>query len=118
MCDPWPERLDTAVVVGSRIVTNRFLADRLQGFGTTIFAQMSALAVETDSVNLGQGFPDTDGPIEVAEAARQAILDGHNQYPPLPGIATLRQAVSEHRARFRGQEFDPDGEILITAGAT
>ena len=99
-------------------MTNRFLADRLQGFGTTIFTQMSALAVETNSVNLGQGFPDTDGPAEVAEAARQAILDGHNQYPPLPGIAPLREAVSEHRARFRGQEFDPDGEILITAGAT
>ena len=99
-------------------MTNRFLTDRLQGFGTTIFTQMSALAVETESVNLGQGFPDTDGPAEVAEAARQAILDGHNQYPPLPGIPSLRQAVSEHRMRFRGQEFDPDGEILITAGAT
>ena len=110
--------MSTTAVVGSTAVTNRFLADRLQGFGTTIFTQMSALAVETNSVNLGQGFPDTDGPAEVAEAARQAILDGHNQYPPLPGIAPLREAVSEHRARFRGQEFDPDGEILITAGAT
>ena len=95
-----------------------FLTERLQGFGTTIFTQMSALAVETQSVNLGQGFPDTDGPEEVAEAARQAIRDGHNQYPPLPGIPSLREAVSEHRARFRGQEFDPNGEILITAGAT
>jgi len=99
-------------------VTTPYLTERLQGFGTTIFAQMSALAAETEAVNLGQGFPDTDGPAEVAEAARQAIRDGHNQYPPLPGSPSLRQAVSEHRARFRGQEFDPDGEVLITAGAT
>ena len=99
-------------------MTTPYLTERLQGFGTTIFAQMSALAAETEAVNLGQGFPDTDGPAEVAEAARQAIREGHNQYPPLPGIPSLRQAVSEHRARFRGQEFDPDGEVLITAGAT
>jgi N-succinyldiaminopimelate aminotransferase len=99
-------------------VSNPFLTERLQDFGTTIFTQMSALAVETNSVNLGQGFPDTDGPAEVAEAARQAIADGHNQYPPLPGIAPLREAVAEHRRRFRGQDFDPDGEVLITAGAT
>lgn len=95
-----------------------FLTDRLQGFGTTIFAQMSALAAKTGAVNLGQGFPDTDGPIEVSEAAIQAIRDGHNQYPPVPGIPSLRQAVSEHRARFRSQRFDPDSEVLITAGAT
>jgi N-succinyldiaminopimelate aminotransferase len=100
-------------------VTQRpFLTDRLQGFGTTIFAQMSALAAKTGAVNLGQGFPDTDGPIEVSEAAIQAIRDGHNQYPPVPGIPSLRQAVSEHRARFRSQRFDPDSEVLITAGAT
>ena len=105
-------------LLGSATVITPYLTERLQGFGTTIFAQMSALAAETEAVNLGQGFPDTDGPAEVAEAARQAILDGHNQYPPLPGIPSLRQAVSEHRARFRGQEFDPDGEVLITAGAT
>ena len=99
-------------------MSNPFLTDRLQEFGTTIFTQMSALAVETNSVNLGQGFPDSDGPAEVAEAARRAIADGHNQYPPLPGIAPLREAVAEHRRRFRGQDFDPDGEVLITAGAT
>jgi len=99
-------------------VSNPFLTDRLQEFGTTIFTQMSALAVETNSVNLGQGFPDTDGPAEVADAARRAIAEGHNQYPPLPGIAPLREAVAEHRRRFRGQDFDPDGEVLITAGAT
>ncbi len=99
-------------------MSNPFLTDRLQEFGTTIFTQMSALAVETNSVNLGQGFPDSDGPAEVAEAARRAIADGHNQYPPLPGIAPLREAVAEHRRRFRGQDFDPDGEVLVTAGAT
>ncbi len=95
-----------------------FLTERLQGFGTTIFAEMSALAERTQAVNLGQGFPDTDGPTEVSEAAVKAIRDGHNQYPPGPGIPSLRTAVAEHRARFRNQEFDPDSEVLITAGAT
>ncbi len=95
-----------------------FLTDRLQGFGTTIFAEMSALAERTQAVNLGQGFPDTDGPTEVSEAAIQAIRDGHNQYPPGPGIPSLRAAVAEHRARFRDQHYDPDSEVLITAGAT
>lgn len=95
-----------------------YLTDRLQGFGTTIFTAMSALAVETESVNLGQGFPDTDGPIAVSQAAIEAIQAGHNQYPPLPGIPVLREAIAEHRRRFRGQDFDPDGEILVTTGAT
>ena len=95
-----------------------YLTERLRGFGATIFAEMSALAVRTGSINLGQGFPDTDGPAEVSEAAVQAIRDGHNQYPPLPGIEPLRQAIAEHRERFRGQRFDPDSEVLVTAGAT
>lgn len=95
-----------------------YLTERLQGFGATIFAEMSALAVRTNSINLGQGFPDTDGPAEVSEAAIQAIRDGHNQYPPLPGIEPLRIAIAEHRERFRGQRFDPDTEVLVTAGAT
>ena len=99
-------------------MTNHFLTERLREFGTTIFTQMSALAVETSSVNLGQGFPDTDGPSEVAEAACRAIREGHNQYPPLPGIEPLRVAIADHRRRFRGQDFDPDGEVLVTAGAT
>jgi len=99
-------------------VSNHFLTERLREFGTTIFTQMSALAVETSSVNLGQGFPDTDGPSEVAEAACRAIREGHNQYPPLPGIEPLRVAIADHRRRFRGQDFDPDGEVLVTAGAT
>ena len=87
--------------------------------GSTIFAEMSALAVSTGSVNLGQGFPDTDGPREVAEAAAAAILGGRgNQYPPVPGIPELRQAIAEHRRRFYGLEFDPDTEVQVTAGAT
>lgn len=95
-----------------------YLTERLQGFGTTIFSAMSALAVETQSVNLGQGFPDTDGPEAVSQAAIEAINAGHNQYPPLTGIEPLRVAVAEHRLRFRGQEFDPNSEVLITTGAT
>ncbi|MDW3217033.1 MAG: pyridoxal phosphate-dependent aminotransferase [Acidimicrobiales bacterium] len=95
-----------------------YLTDRLQGFGTTIFTAMSALAAETQSVNLGQGFPDTDGPIAVSQAAIAAINEGHNQYPPLPGLPVLSDAIADHRRRFRGQDFDPDGEILVTTGAT
>ena len=91
---------------------------RLQGFGTTIFAEMSALALKTNSVNLGQGFPDTDGPREVAEIAANAVLSGPNQYPPLPGQPDLRAAVAEHQERFYGLRYDPDTEVLITAGAT
>ena len=91
---------------------------RLQGFGTTIFAEMSALAQRTGAVNLGQGFPDTDGPAEVAEAAIAAIRAGHNQYPPGPGIPELRHAIAAHQRRFRGLTFDPDTEVLVTAGAT
>jgi N-succinyldiaminopimelate aminotransferase len=94
------------------------LNERLAGFGTTIFAEMSALAVRTGALNLGQGFPDTDGPAEVLEAAVQAIRDGHNQYPPGPGIPALRRALADHRRRFHGQAFDPDGEVLVTTGAT
>ena len=91
---------------------------RLHGYGTTIFAEMSALAAATGAVNLGQGFPDTDGPREVAEVAAAAVLDGPNQYPPLPGQPGLRAAVAEHQLRFYGIEWDPDTEVLITAGAT
>ncbi|MBO0817403.1 MAG: aminotransferase class I/II-fold pyridoxal phosphate-dependent enzyme, partial [Actinobacteria bacterium] len=87
--------------------------------GTTIFAEMSAVAAATGSVNLGQGFPDTDGPREVAEAAANAILTGRgNQYPPGPGIPELRQAVAAHQKRFYGLDLNPDTEVLVTAGAT
>ncbi len=87
--------------------------------GSTIFSEMSALAVATGSVNLGQGFPDTDGPREVAEAAAAAILGGRgNQYPPGNGVPALCQAIAEHQQRFYGLGFDPDREVLVTAGAT
>jgi N-succinyldiaminopimelate aminotransferase len=91
---------------------------RMRPFGTTIFTEMSALAVRTGSVNLGQGFPDTDGPAEMLDAAARALRDGRNQYPPLAGIPELRAAVSAHQQRFYGLEYDPNGEILVTAGAT
>jgi N-succinyldiaminopimelate aminotransferase len=95
------------------------LNSALAGMGTTIFAEMSALAVETGSVNLGQGFPDTDGPAEVADAAAAAVLAGRgNQYPPGPGIPELRMAISAHQKRFYGLDVDPDTEVLVTAGAT
>src|SRR6266853_2112558 len=94
------------------------LASRLHGFGTTIFAEMSALAVATGAVNLGQGFPDTDGPAVIAEAAIDAIRAGHNQYPPGTGIASLRAAIAAHQRRFYGIDLDPDTEVLVTAGAT
>lgn len=95
-----------------------YLADRLQGFGTTVFAEMSALAVATGSVNLGQGFPDYPGPPEVLEVARSAIGTAADQYPPGPGIPELRAAVAEHQERFQGLRYDPGDEVLITAGAT
>ncbi len=84
----------------------------------TIFAEMSALATSTGSINLGQGFPDEDGPSEVLEAARQAISDGMNQYPPGPGMPVLRRAIADHQRRFYGLEVEPDTEVLVTAGAT
>jgi N-succinyldiaminopimelate aminotransferase len=95
-----------------------YLTAKLQGFGTTIFAEMSALATATGSVNLGQGFPDTDGPRVVLDAAIDAINGGVNQYPPGPGMPVLRQAVSAHQQRFHGVQYDPDTEVLVTAGAT
>src|SRR5713101_9747188 len=89
----------------SRPLLNR----RLEGLGTTIFAEMSARALVTGSINLGQGFPDRDGPAEIARAAADAILAGRgNQYPPGAGIAELRQAISEHQRRFYGMAVDPD----------
>jgi N-succinyldiaminopimelate aminotransferase len=99
---------------------NRPLLNRkLAGLGTTIFAEMSELAVATGSVNLGQGFPDTDGPAEIARAAADAIMTGRgNQYPPGAGIQELRQAIAAHQRRFYDVAVDPDREVLVTAGAT
>jgi N-succinyldiaminopimelate aminotransferase len=99
-------------------VTRYDIAHRLDGLGTTIFAEMSALALATGSVNLGQGFPDTDGPPEVSEAAVRAIRDGVNQYPPGPGTPDLRLAVAEHQRRFYAIDLDPDTEVVVTTGAT
>ncbi|HEY2833714.1 MAG TPA: pyridoxal phosphate-dependent aminotransferase [Sporichthyaceae bacterium] len=93
-------------------------ASRLDGLGTTIFAEMSALAVATASINLGQGFPDTDGPPEIIEAAVTALRGGVNQYPPGPGIPALRAAIAAHDRRFHGLRYDPDTEVLVTTGAT
>jgi N-succinyldiaminopimelate aminotransferase len=92
---------------------------RLAALGTTIFAEMSARAVATGSINLGQGFPDTDGPRPIAQAAADAILSGRgNQYPPGPGVPELRDAIVEHQQRFYGLSYDPATEVLVTAGAT
>jgi len=100
-------------------MTRPLLNSRLAGMGTTIFAEMSALALATGSINLGQGFPDTDGPRAIAQAAADAVLSGRgNQYPPGPGIPELRQAIAEHQKRFYGLAVDPDTEVLVTAGAT
>ena len=86
------------------------LVSRMRGFGTTIFAEMTALAQRTGAINLGQGFPDTDGPAAVLDAAVDAIRSGRNQYPPGPGVPELRRAVAEHQRRFYGLDVDPDTE--------
>ncbi len=90
----------------------------LSGLGTTVFTVMSALATEHGAINLGQGFPDTDGPADVLQAAADALLDGRNQYPPMTGVPELRQAVAAANARFYGLDFDPATEIVVTSGAT
>jgi N-succinyldiaminopimelate aminotransferase len=84
----------------------------------TIFAEMSALAARTGAINLGQGFPDEDGPAEVIDVAERSIRDGLNQYPPGIGMPVLREAIAEHQQRFYGIDVDPDREVLVTAGAT
>ncbi|MER7645113.1 pyridoxal phosphate-dependent aminotransferase [Streptomyces sp. NPDC126522] len=105
----------TGMTSTARPLLNRRLAE----FGTTIFAEMSALAMKTGSINLGQGFPDTDGPEEIREAAVRALRDGRgNQYPPGPGVPELRTAITAHQQRRYGLSYDPDTEVLVTAGAT
>jgi N-succinyldiaminopimelate aminotransferase len=94
------------------------IASRLAGFGTTIFTEMSALAERVGAINLGQGFPDEDGPPELLEAAVAAMRAGHNQYAPLAGLPVLREAIAAHQARFYGLEVDPDVGVQVTFGAT
>lgn len=91
---------------------------RLRRYATTVFAEMSALAARVSAVNLGQGFPDEDGPPAMLKAAQDAIADGANQYPPGIGIAPLRHAVAAQRQRHYGITYDPDTEVLVTVGAT
>ena len=94
------------------------LATRLQGIAPTIFTEMSALAVRTGSVNLGQGFPDQDGPPEVIAEAVRALEHGANQYAPGPGRPELRQAIARHQQRHYGLELDPDRQVVVTTGCT
>ncbi|WP_370188587.1 pyridoxal phosphate-dependent aminotransferase [Aeromicrobium sp.] len=96
----------------------RTQSSRIDGLGTTIFARMSALAAATGAVNLGQGFPDTDGPDVVREAAVEALRGGANQYAPGAGVPALREAVAEHQRRWYGLDVDPDTEVVVTTGAT
>ncbi len=97
---------------------DRILNARLSPFTSTIFTEMSALALRTGAVNLGQGFPDTDGPTEVIEAAVAALRGGLNQYAAGPGVPQLRAAVADHQRRFYGIDLDPDTQVAITFGAT
>jgi N-succinyldiaminopimelate aminotransferase len=95
-----------------------YLTSRLQGFGTTIFAEMTALAMANDAVNLGQGFPDFSAPGPVLAAAQEAIAAGHNQYAPGNGLPDLRAAIAAHQRRFWDLDYDPDAEVTVSAGAT
>ncbi|MCF8586853.1 pyridoxal phosphate-dependent aminotransferase [Gordonia liuliyuniae] len=94
------------------------LVSRMRPFTSTIFAEVSALAVAHDAVNLGQGFPDSDGPTSMLEAAQRAIAEGQNQYPPGPGIPALREAVAAQQLDDYGLAYDPDTQVLVTVGAT
>src|SRR6476659_3622014 len=85
---------------------------------TSIFQHMTVLALKHDAINLGQGFPDQDGPLSLRDVAARQLLDGPNQYPPSKGLAVLRQAVSAHAAKFYGLAYDPEDEVVITSGGT
>ncbi|HYO39716.1 MAG TPA: pyridoxal phosphate-dependent aminotransferase [Nocardioidaceae bacterium] len=102
----------------SPVVHSRRMAHRLRSVPPTIFTRMSALATSTGSINLGQGFPDRDGPPAVLEAAVEALRTGRNQYAPGPGVPELRAAVAAHQSRHYGIELDPLTEVVVTAGAT
>jgi N-succinyldiaminopimelate aminotransferase len=94
------------------------LVPRMQPFGTTVFAEMTQRALRFDAVNLGQGFPDTDGPAQMLEIAARGLREGLNQYAPARGLPALREAVAEHQERFYGIPLDPDSQVLVTVGAT
>jgi N-succinyldiaminopimelate aminotransferase len=94
------------------------LVERMRGFGTTIFAEMSALAVDTGAINLGQGFPDSDGPDKMLDIAAAGLREGLNQYPPGTGRPELRNAVAAHQRHYYDLDYDPDREVLVTVGAT
>jgi N-succinyldiaminopimelate aminotransferase len=97
----------------------RTLVPRMEPYATSIFGEMSNLALQVGAINLGQGFPDTDGPEEVKEIAQAAIRDGRgNQYPPVHGLPDLRTAIAEHQQRFYGMTVDPDTEVVVTTGAS
>jgi len=108
---PGPRRAHNLVVM-------KPLNPTFAGLGTTIFTTMSALAAEHGAINLGQGFPDEDGPADILERAASAILTGPNQYPPMAGLPELRQAVAAHDLRFYGLRYDWRDEVLVTSGAT
>ena len=110
--------LDEPVAAADRVAPETPLVARMRGFGSTIFAEMSELAARTGAINLGQGFPDTDGPELVRRAAVEAIEAGRNQYPPGAGVPELRRAISDHQQRRYGLTADPDTQVLVTAGAT
>src|ERR1700744_4123523 len=103
---------------GSKLGSTTMTVSRLQPYATTVFAEMSALAARVGAVNLGQGFPDEDGPPAMLKDAQDAIADGVNQYPPGIGVAALREAVAAQRRRHFGIDYDPDTEVLVTVGAT
>jgi N-succinyldiaminopimelate aminotransferase len=96
----------------------QLLTRRLDGFGTSVFAEMTALARRHDAVNLGQGYPDFDGPAFVKDAASRALAAGHNQYAPMPGLPALQEAVAAHQKRFYRMDVDPASEVTVHAGAT
>src|SRR5271165_4407166 len=115
---PDDRRRPITIVTIVEVPADAYLVRRLRPFTTTVFATMSELAVATGSVNLGQGFPDTDGPDELREIAVAAIREGHNQYPPSAGVPELRRAVAHHQHAWYGIDLDPETEVLVTVGAT
>ena len=91
---------------------------QLARYGTTIFSVMSGLAAKHDAINLGQGFPDTDGPLDIRQKAADALVKGPNQYPPMMGVPDLRRAVAETNKRFYGLDVDWQTDVMVTSGAT